>query len=230
MSFTAKIIQQTVKHILDFVYPPQCLACTSRIEAARDYLCPQCWQSLTPAEPASLYLGKPGPLLYSIALYDLDSISQALIHAFKYREIKSLAKPLAEALAMTSPVMETLDALVPVPLHKVRFRERGYNQAELLARELAVILDIPVLQRALIRTRYTSPQAKMNREQRQRNVEGVFRVVDAGAIEDQRIGLVDDVYTTGQTMNACGRELRHAGAASVVGLSILRVSDITDIS
>ncbi len=230
MSFTAKIIQQAVKHLLDFIYPPQCLACHCRIEVARDYLCPQCWQSLTPAEPASLYLGKQSPLLYSIALYDLDSISQALIHAFKYREIKSLARPLAEALAMSSPVMQSLDALVPVPLHKIRFRERGYNQAELLGRELARILNIPVLKRALIRTKYTSPQARMNREQRQQNVAGVFRVVDAEAITDKRIGLVDDVYTTGQTMNACGRELRYAGAGSVVGLSILRVSDATDIS
>jgi ComF family protein len=230
MSLTAKIVQQTVKHLLDFVYPPQCLACHSRIDVARDYLCPQCWQSLIPAEPASLYLGEQNPLLYSIALYDLDSISQALIHAFKYREIKSLARPLGEALAVSSPVMQTLEALVAVPLHKIRFRERGYNQAELLARELAAILDIPVLKRALIRTRYTSPQARMNREQRQKNVAGVFRVIDAESVTDKRIGLVDDVYTTGQTMNSCGRELRHAGAGSVIGLSILRVSDTIDIS
>lgn len=230
MSLTAKIVQQAVTHLLDFIYPPQCLACHTRIDRARHYLCPACWQRLTRLPLQCLQLDEGEPLLYSIALYDLDPVSRALVHALKYRGVKNIARPLAEKLAGSSAIIRTVEAFVPVPLHKVRYRERGYNQAELLARELARLCDIPLLQQALTRTRYTAPQAKMNKTQRQQNVAGVFKVNPGVSINAKRIGLVDDVFTTGQTMKACAQALLQSGADSVVGLSVLRVSDMSDIS
>ena len=116
----------------------------------------------------------------------------------------------------------SIDAVVPVPLHKERERERGFNQAELLAGVVANRFHRPVLRKALARTRRTSPQAGKPRE-RTRNVRGAFAVGNPETVKDRTLLLVDDVFTTGATVNECAKVLMKAGAQGVFVYTLARV-------
>ncbi len=119
--------------------------------------------------------------------------------------------------------MDSVDVIIPVPLHPTRLRERGFNQSYLLAKAVGDQLKIQVWEKALSRTRYTQPQAKMQRKERLRNVTDAFNVNPIFNIKSKNIVLVDDVFTTGSTMNECARTLCLAGARTVTSLSIVRV-------
>ena len=101
--------------------------------------------------------------------------------------------------------------ILPVPLHKARQRERGFNQAWLLARHLSRWTQVPLMDRVLVRHRSTTAQAGLSRKQRRRNIQGAFRVADRAAIRGRAVLLVDDVFTTGATLNECARILRKQG-------------------
>ena len=156
----------------------------------------------------------------------LNDPLQEIIHQFKYCSHRSLALPLARRLYglwghgfRDRP----LDMMIPVPLHKSRQRERGFNQALLLARHLSRWTGIPLGDRLLVRHRSTPAQAGLSRKQRRRNISGAFRVVDREPIHRKSILLVDDVFTTGATLNECARILRKQGAHGVDVVTIARV-------
>lgn len=145
------------------------------------------------------------------------------IHQLKYGQLRALATPLAQLLSdylSASPV--TGEVLVPVPLHKKRLRERGYNQSVLLAKELGRLTHLPVVDDCLIRERHTPPQVRtLNVEERRSNVAGVFTCRD-DRLRDKQVLLVDDVSTSGATLDACAVALKAVGAASVWGLVLAR--------
>jgi ComF family protein len=134
-----------------------------------------------------------------------------------------LAEPLGQLLASylsSNPL--PIDTLVPVPLHPKRVRERGYNQSSLMVRELGRLTDLPVIGDSLVRLRNTAPQVRITgTEQRQLNVRGAFRGQDRG-FQGRRVLVVDDVCTTGATLDSCALALKEAGAASVWGLTLAR--------
>jgi len=158
----------------------------------------------------------------SIAYYD-NAIREAII-LFKRKKI--MAKHLAELVAEHAPALfdfSDYDYLVPVPLHKRRYRERGYNQAELLARSLEKLTQIPVLANNLTRIKYTEQQRKFkSRKEKRENVEGVFKVRHPEEIKDATILLIDDVLTTGATVSEIARTLLNAGANRVDVFTIAR--------
>jgi len=141
------------------------------------------------------------------------------IHEIKYRNLRALAAPLAKLLheyLVTNPVPG--DVLVPVPLHRKRMRERGYNQSGLLAHELGKLISLAVLDDCLIRQQHSSPQARTaSVGERQSNVTGAFTCRD-GRLRGKKVLLIDDVSTSGATLNACAGVLKSAGATSVWGL------------
>lgn len=147
------------------------------------------------------------------------------VRVFKYAGREALARPLAGFLAsvVRRPELKGIDLLVPVPLHFIRKHARGYNQAELLARALSADIGVPVAD-VLCRRRWTRPQAGLHREARRRNVAGVFAVRSSGAerLRGGRVLLIDDVCTTGATLEACARALRAAGARRVDALTLAR--------
>ncbi len=137
------------------------------------------------------------------------------IHELKYRGELGIARVLGRALAVAAHRRGlAADVVAPVPLHLDRLRWRGFNQALLLARHLG-LGKTPVAARALVRTRPTRPQVELDGTARRANVAGAFRVADAASIAGKRIALVDDVMTTGATVDACSRALLRAGAARV---------------
>jgi ComF family protein len=147
-----------------------------------------------------------------------------MVYGLKYRNLRASAPELAGLLAAhlkTAPM--PADVLIPVPLHRRRERERGYNQSELLARELGQLTGVPVATEVLRRTMDTPPQVSMSgHRERRRNIANAFQCT--GEVSGQRVLLIDDVVTTGSTMAACAAPLKAAGATSVWGLALARQS------
>ncbi|MER3398365.1 MAG: amidophosphoribosyltransferase, partial [Chloroflexota bacterium] len=145
----------------------------------------------------------------------------AAVRAFKYRNRRGLARPLAELLAAgpLKPVPAP-ELVVPVPLHPDRARSRGYNQAALLGKELAHLFGVHYEPQGLIRTRPTVPQVGLSAAARRENVRGAFRCPRPELVSGRRIWLVDDVITTGATVTEAARTLRRAGACQVWAVAV----------
>lgn len=149
-----------------------------------------------------------------------DGAIRTAVHRLKYDGRRAIAGQLAAYLAGAAADLPA-DAVIPLPLHPNRQRVRGYNQSELLARELATKLGLPLVL-AAERIRETEDQIGKNRRQRQLNVHGAFACLDPPLVASRRLLLVDDVCTTGSTLFACAEPLLKAGAAAVWGLAVAR--------
>lgn len=212
---------------------PICANCLSQFQQIPAPFCEKCGRPF-----ASLYAGASrNPLCHLCrrGVYDFDlarsfaAYDDAMVRAvtlMKYNAIAPLgnwfAARLAELLAR-QPLTLSPDAVVPVPLHAARLRERGFNQAELIARPLARQLKLPLNAALLVRTRPRPNRLKLSRKERWRTVRGAYAVREGVEVDNLRLLLVDDVYTTGATLDACSRALRRAGAAVVVGVTVARV-------
>jgi len=145
-----------------------------------------------------------------------------LIHVFKYGSVPTLSAPLAGYLMSAMPFNHQADLIVPVPMHWWRRYRRGYNQAHLLAKDLAQRTGLPMVN-AVTRSRHTPPQAGLSDHQRRHALSNVFAVSRPSSVKDRHVLLIDDVFTTGATASACGRALKRAGAAAVTVLTLARV-------
>ncbi len=220
-------------HVLDALFPRSCVHCNR----PGSYMCSQCLSSTaTPLRPPWCELcGLPGDIgkpclfcrdhqleLVSLrSAYAFTGVVHDAVVQFKYHGLKAAANEMADLLA---PIMDQhhVDILVPVPLHPGRQKERGYNQTEVIGRLLSLRAGIEVVPQAVRRVRPTPPQAGLaDRAQRVLNVAGAFSA-DASLVHDKRVLLLDDVCTTGATLNECARVLQAAGAASVSGLTLAR--------
>lgn len=172
-------------------------------------VCAACRSGLRGFDRASSFGFYEGPL-------------RTLVHLFKYSGMKPLAKPLAEHLERALRVDDAYDVVVPVPLHWRKRWQRGFNQAELLARHLAKRRGLPVMG-ALRRKRPTAIQASLAMAGRHRNVAGAFALKPRADVAGKRILLIDDVMTTGATASACAAALKRGGAKSVSLLTLARV-------
>ena len=156
-----------------------------------------------------------------------------LIHALKYKGRVELARPLGQLLFSTFIrywVPERIDLIMPVPLHVKRFRKRGFNQAFLLiskwpalAKDMGFTLPNKKISRdVLVKNRHTDRQTGLDRASRKKNVKNAFSLKKPGLINGKRILVVDDVYTTGATLNACTNALKNAGASRIIGITAAR--------
>ena len=227
--------------ILDLIYPPQCVNC----KKANRWLCQDCLNKITPIvdafcrrcgtptsinEPHLCLRCQSKPLsaidgIRAAAHFEKTPIRQA-IHSLKYRNHQALTAPLAKLLAEAYNRFHLkADVILPVPLHKLRHRDRGYNQSELLARELANELHLPVNTHLLQRIRPTKVQVDLSAIERYHNVANAFSC-DSQSLAGQKVLLIDDVCTTGATLDACAAALKTAGAQTVWGLTLARASVI----
>ena len=223
--------------ILDFVFPPQCVACRAygallcatcaqRVQPVGSTICACCGRPQTTTVAQCEQCRQQAVISISsvrIAAIHLSPMREA-IHAFKYGQQPELAAPLARYLLalVQSPswqaTLRLIDGVVPVPLNWARRQERGYNQAELLASAFCYGVQLPLCSAWLARQRATHSQVGLSAVERRQNVQGAF--VAASAVAGKCILLVDDVYTTGATMQACAEAALNAGATAVYGLAL----------
>lgn len=147
------------------------------------------------------------------------------IGLLKYERLIPLGRWFAQRLhevIRESAALREVDVIVPVPLHRGRLRERGYNQAELIAKPLARVLRVPIGSYLLVRTKPRPPRLLLSRRERWLTVRGAYEIRKGTRVDNMRILLIDDVFTTGATLDACSRALKHAGAKSVFGLTVAR--------
>jgi ComF family protein len=167
--------------------------------------------------------GRSSPIRAILAAYPFEGALRAAILALKYQRRTRLVPLLSAALAAALAVRPLqIDLIVPVPLAPGRHRDRGFNQAELIARPLAAAQSWPLAPDALVRSRETPQQTRLAARERRANVAGAFAVLDPVAVQDRRILLVDDVCTTGATLESCAAPLLEAGAAGVWGIVAAR--------
>ena len=210
-------LKRGARALLELVYPvrAECMACGSKAGCERDWLCEDCRQAL-----ADRWVGAASPpeggLIDGAAYgYLYGGPAGGLVRNLKYRGVSRLAEPMGRQMVRALEGLQPahIDCVTPVPMHVRRVRKRGVNQALLLAREVADGLQLP-LEEALVRTRNTLQQARLDEAKRLHNLDGAFAV--AGNVAGKRVLLVDDVCTTGATANACAQALRQGGAEAVL--------------
>lgn len=231
---------------LELFFPSFCLGC----QKEGTYLCQDCKETLDIGQYQYCLCNKnplrlPGDTkngkcprcqdkklsgLYFALPYKEKFLTKKLIYQFKYQPyIKDLAKPLAQILTQhliligknTNQIWEN-SLLVPVPMEIKKLKNRGYNQAEELAKELGQMLNVLSICDNLVKVKKTLPQMKLSAKERQENLKNAFLVKNPEVFSGKKIFLVDDVYTTGSTMEECSLALKAAGAKSVFGIAIAR--------
>ncbi len=220
-------------YVLDLLLPPRCVGCgrvgswfcdrcMAAVEPVPEPVCPLCGRPTLDGEMCAFCRRNPPHLngVRSVALF--KEPLRSAIHALKYKGRKEVAVPLGRMMAdYLSHPRETLDFIVPVPLHPERRKERGYNQAALLAAGISRQTGVPMATEVLVRSRYTKPQVTLNARERMENVKDAFECVDA-AVQGKRVILVDDVCTTGATMDAAAQALWKCHPERVWGLTLAR--------
>lgn len=208
-------VRQVVRFSVDLVFPPRCAGC-GRVDAE---WCAACQRALndTPFPPKV----SPLPPLAGVAsTAEHSGIIREAVQALKYNGARGMGTVLGARLARHLAAQNwNCEIIVPVPLHTIRLQERGYNQSQELSNTVAVITGLRCIPEALIRNRMTESQVMMSAAERLSNVRNAFSAQSA-LVSNQNVLLVDDVYTTGATLRACGDALLAAGATAVYGLTV----------
>ncbi len=236
------VFEKLTKNLLNLVYPAHCLSCKIPLEDTGEiHLCKRCVGEIKPnPKPWCVRCGRSVDSAhtpchecrkrrysferaYSACLY--EGPLKECIHQFKYRGRSHLSailsKLMIDFIKENPEILEGLNAVAAVPLSGKRLKEREYNQSRLLAAEISKEFAMPLLD-ALIKTRTTLPQSELNRKTRLDNVKGTFGVKPGLGVKGRGLLLVDDVLTTGATLNECSRVLLNAGAKRVVALTLAR--------
>ena len=232
------LVRSCARWALDFALPPRCAGCGTIVGEVHSF-CPDCWKQIeflgdggcsvcgvplhgTEERICAVCLARPPRISRTRAAVAYDDVSRSLAIRLKYGRKVAIARTMARYMAPL--VNASGDALlVPVPLHRTRLWQRGFNQSALVARELSRRLMIGADPLALKRIKRTPPLKGMSPLQRRKTVAGAFRVRDKAAIAGKTVILIDDVLTTGSTAEACARTLKRAGAARVELVSWARV-------
>jgi ComF family protein len=237
--------------LVDWLYPPRCRACSGTIHGRdAEYFCGDCWPQIRlVAHPLCNRCGRPFPdargddhqcaacltrapyfaRARAWGCYPREEIAdhplRQVVQKFKYGRKVSLGKPLGRLMAEGCQEFLKachMDLIIPVPLHPKRLRWRGFNQSLLLARQVGRMVQVPVDPFLLYRNRETPPQTQLTEEERRKNVRGAFAIDGGKPLKEKSVLLVDDVYTSGATVNECSRVLVQGGAREVHVLTLAR--------
>lgn len=202
-----------------------CRSCFQKITFKDNYCCPWCgrfsfYGHTCPQCRQSYWLNG----VWVVGEYE-NAILNNCIKKFKFKGIKDLAHPLSVLVSLykkNNRIQKEFDVIVPVPLHARRMLSRGYNQSTLLAKKISLVFHGKIHEDIIIRVKDTSPQTHLNMENRLKNIQGAFTIIDKTAVQGKKILLIDDVMTTGATLNECAKELAKAGASEIWGIVLAR--------
>ncbi len=218
-------------------FPRLCAGCGTDISRPEKVLCVQCWlrlprtnfQTLPENPVANIFRGRAEVEQAAACFYfSKDSLLQKLIHQFKYKDRKDIAIYLGMkmgALLKETALFQRVEVVIPVPLFAAKEKHRGYNQSALLAAEIAGQLAVPLLENVLVREKPGDTQTRKSRMARWQNVAGAFTLKKPEAIAGKNVLLIDDVLTTGATLEACTRTLSAAPATKVYIATLAFASD-----
>jgi ComF family protein len=218
----SRLILTDVRNLL---WPRSCLACGRRTDDP--ILCSSCRiSSKRDARPAQSLESGPVRRPEALLKFDRDQPIRSVLHRLKYGNCPWIGYHLGVLLASSefAPLAGEWDLAVPVPLHRARLLERGYNQSEWIARGLSAAMDVPAMSGLLSRSRNTKTQTTLSRDERQVNVEGAFRIAKGTDLSGKRILLVDDTLTTGATLSSTAGVLVGAGAVLVQPVAVARAT------
>lgn len=216
-----------LRDFLDLFFPHYCLTCTRTLVKGEELICSHCFydlpqttchQELDNIVAQKLY-GRI-PISRALALYKFRKTGrvQKLLHHLKYKRKPVIGQILGKrygAILKEARLDQVFDLIVPVPLHRSKLRQRGYNQSDYFAQGLAEILGLPWNNRCLRREKATATQTLKGQLERFENLQNAFQVIDSKAIRDKHLLLVDDVITTGATLEACSTVLLAAGSREI---------------
>ena len=207
--------------IVDFIAPRSCVICGRRLSPTERSLCSVCVLHLyrttfqfTPEdnEMAQLFWGLlPVERTAALIYYEPRSETAALIYKLKYGHRPDIGEDLGRIMAeemKPAGFLDGIDILLPIPLSKKRYWQRGYNQSEMLARGMSEVTGLPVITKAVRRTNFRQSQTSLTRKERQENVEGTFVLRHPEQLENKHVLLIDDICTTGATLLACSEVIR----------------------
>jgi len=227
------ILQYLVDPIRDFIFPSVCFTCDRHLPEHRSRVCSSCWNSFTPVSPihpawidlkAKFDSKNTVKDFLSCYLFQKEGKLQEVIHLLKYQGMKSLGVRLGEDIGkkiILNKSFANADYLIPVPLHNLKQRERGYNQSEFICKGISNITNMGINTSLIVRKKYTHSQTHLNLTERKENVGDAFevRTKQNAEVSGKAFILVDDVITTGSTIIACAQELLKSGAGSVLAVS-----------
>lgn len=221
---------------LELLFPETCVVCNDVLRYSEKYMCTSCLSDIpqiylhnkqhNPLEEL-LWGQLPFVRATSFMVYTKKSKYASILHTIKYKNHQQLGIAMGEmfgAELLRSGFMETIDAIVPVPLHSKRQRSRGYNQSSLLAQGISRVTCIPVIDTAVIRTKNTESQTRKNKEERTQNVAHIFEVAQPELIQKKHILLLDDVITTGATCLSCAESILEQGFVSNISVASLALA------
>ncbi|WP_317367754.1 ComF family protein [uncultured Tyzzerella sp.] len=203
--------------ILDFIYPNKCVFCEEIIPLNEDdSICKYCYMNI------DFITDDKEP---NLSVFCYDDVTRFSILRLKYNNMREYSKVFAKMMynKLSKIDIKKYDYIICVPMYFKKKKKRGYDQAELIAEELSKLCNIPIQKENLIRNKNTLAQSKVSFDERGINVKGVFEVLNTGIIKDKNILLIDDIYTTGSTINNCGKVLREAGANNICYFTLAKV-------
>ena len=220
--------------LIDFLFAPFCVVCDSRLNENESRVCSQCWNSFTRIEiNDDAYFDLKGKFsrdgivtdCYAPFLFEKDGTLQHVLHHLKYKGYTTFGVRLGEEVGKSVVklnVFKNADVIIPVPLHNLKRRERGYNQSDYICKGISSVIHIPTYNSLLKRTKFTESQTHLDLEQRNSNVANAFVVKEKyrATLTGKNVILVDDVVTTGSTIVSCARELRKYGVAEIFSVSV----------
>ena len=208
--------------VLNFLFPSKCRICKKR---GKFDVCEKCIRQIERYEDLHIINFQNRYLDTLIYFFKYKDYIRKLILDYKFFNKFYIGKVFSKIILKNEKICRNLklyDIIIPVPMHKIKKRERGYNQTEILAQDLAKNLKLEYSENILIKTINNKKQSSLSRKERYENIKNVFKIVKSDKIKDKKILLIDDICTTSATLEECAKVLKHAGVSMVVALVIAK--------
>ena len=218
-------------NIFDFFLPRICPSCKTKLSSSEECICSDCFRNIKIAENELLKVEYERDFkskgfisdFTSAFVFEKDKELQTLVHELKYNKrflnAVFLGKQIADLRKSIIAEWE-IDLIIPIPLHRLKLAERGYNQAYYISKGLSKTLNIPLQNKAIKRKKFTQSQTKLTRKEREDNLTGAFELLNSKIVDNKNVLIVDDVITTGATTNECAKVFLSAGAKIVYVASV----------